>query len=247
MLSTSPMKLKLSCLILALAFPSVPGVAQAAKPEDLEQLMHNKQCNGCDLSQADLSNQDLSGAQLVGANLNGANLVNTDLSGANLTKASVVGANLAEVNLNQTILTETTFVYSNLARAKIRGARILNTDFQGANLAGVDFSQAQVRKSSFAGANIYSTAIPRSVQSNTTANSRPSTMPGSTINGILGLDGEDQTPLDITIDPVDSTLESGVTYRRRPRSFKVPAYIGTVQRSSVAGDKFHKELATRFD
>jgi uncharacterized protein YjbI with pentapeptide repeats len=155
-----------SCLLAVLAIPLFTGVAQAAKPKHLQQLLSTKQCNGCDLSGANLSNIDLSKAQLVGANLNMANLVNTNLSEANLTKASVVGANLGGANLRQTNLTEATFVYSNLAQAQMQGATLYKTDLQGANLANVELTGARISRSSFTNANIYQAKLPGSVNAN---------------------------------------------------------------------------------
>jgi uncharacterized protein YjbI with pentapeptide repeats len=230
------MNLKLSFVLVALTISPLAGMAQAAKPEDLEKLTDSsKQCNLCDLSQADLSGMDLSGFQLVGANLNGANLVQTNLSGTNLSKASIVGANLAKADLSRSILTETTFVYSNLAGAKIQGAKIRNADFQGANLAAVNLSKSQIWNSTFAGANDYQVTLPRSRSVNFARSVRRN--PGSSDPHSLLLTGENQAPLEMTLEAVDSNLESGTPYRRRPRSFKVPAYIGTAQRSSIAGDR----------
>lgn len=113
----------------------------------------------------------------------------------------------------------------------MQSARIRGADFQGANLAEMDLSKSQVRHSTFAGANTYHVTLPRSVQRN---------IVGANANTPL-LNGENQAPLEITIESTDSTLEAGPSYRRRPRSFKVPAYIGTTQRSSIAGDKLHKD------
>jgi uncharacterized protein YjbI with pentapeptide repeats len=227
------MNLKISCLLTVLAIPYFEGMAQAANPNHVSQLLSDKQCNGCDLSQADLSSQDLSGVQLVGANLNGANLVGTNLSGANLTEASIVGANLATANLNKTNLTKTTFVYSNLAQTQMQGAKLLQTDFQGANLAGMDLSGSQIRKSSFARANSYGLKLPSSIRTTTTGlDSDGNTFAVYTLGSLLG---EGEAPRTVTIESGAETYESGTTYRRRIRKYAVPQWISTTQRSVPGG------------
>lgn len=231
------MNLKISCLLTVLTIPYLEGIAQAANPDHVSQLLSNKQCNGCDLSQADLSGQDLSGVQLVGANLNGANLVGTNLSGANLTKASIVGANLATANLNKTNLTKTTFVYSNLAQAQMQGANLFQTDFQGANLAGMDLSGSQIRKSSFAQANSYGLKLPSSVKVTATGSDADgNTFAVYTLGALLG---EGRAPRTVTVEGGGETYESGTTYRRRPRKYEVPSWMSITQRSVPGGGLFY--------
>lgn len=66
---------------------------------DIQQLLTTKQCQGCNLQQANLANVDLKGANLAGANLSGANL-----SGANLTGANIKGAILQGANIKNTVM-----------------------------------------------------------------------------------------------------------------------------------------------
>ena len=60
----------------------------------IQQLLATKQCQGCNLQQANLANVNLKGANLAGANLSGANLSGANLSGANIKGAILQGANI---------------------------------------------------------------------------------------------------------------------------------------------------------
>jgi uncharacterized protein YjbI with pentapeptide repeats len=251
--------LHFSCLLAVLAIPLFTGIAQAAKPKHLQQLLSTKQCNGCDLSGANLSNIDLSKAQLVGANLNMANLVNTNLSEANLTKASVVGANLSGANLRQTNLTEATFVYSNLAQAQMQGATLYKTDLQGANLANVDLTGARISRSSFTNANIYQAKLPGSVNANNNTFTR------ATLGKLNGDNGASISLETIEQDQDVLTNEAGgrdgvttnsgtqtqsgrgretvappaISRPRARRKHQVPDWVGVIQRSTAGGSHFH--------
>lgn len=81
-----------------------PMGAAAAKPMDavqknVERLLENRKCNGCDLHGADLKNaflynakisdSDMKGADLFGAIVHGADFRRTDLSGATWTNGRV--------------------------------------------------------------------------------------------------------------------------------------------------------------
>lgn len=236
------MNLKFSCLLAVVAAPLWVGVAQAANPDHVNRLQTDKQCNQCDLSGADLSGIDLSGAQLVGANLNTANLVNTNLSGANLTEASLVAANLAGANLRQANLTKTTFVYANLTRGQLQGATLFKTDLQGANLAEADLSGSKVSESSFTNANLYQIKLPASVtaSSGRTYDANGNTFSKATLVGLNG-DGAMVGRSVLTEGGVD-TYEAGGNpspTRSRRRSYKIPAWIGIVQRSTAGASRFY--------
>jgi uncharacterized protein YjbI with pentapeptide repeats len=225
------MKLKISMVLAAIAFPCVAGGAWAFDEAQLKQLTETKQCNGCDLSEADLANLDLEGAQLVGANLNAANLANANLRGANLTKASIVEANLANTNLRQTTLRETTFVYSNLAQVTMQGATLYGTDFQGANLNGLNLSDAKIEHTSFTNANLAGLKLPKTVKvlTDRAFDANSNTFTRSTL---YGLDGNGEIERRITSDGVTTTYELGGS-ARRARLYKIPAWIGKVQRSTA--------------
>jgi uncharacterized protein YjbI with pentapeptide repeats len=71
-----------------------------------------KECSGCDLSNASLNDLDLKKVNLAGANLEGALLMRSDLAGANLK-----GAKLTDARLDQVDLTKVSLVGVNLAKA----------------------------------------------------------------------------------------------------------------------------------
>jgi uncharacterized protein YjbI with pentapeptide repeats len=227
------MTFKISMVLAAIAFPCLAGGAWAFDEAQLKQLTETKQCNGCDLSEADLANLDLEGAQLVGANLNAANLANTNLRGANLTKASIVEANLANANLRQTTLSETTFVYSNLAQVTMEGATLYGTDFQGANLNGLNLSDAKIEWTSFANANLAGLTLPKTVKvvTDRAFDANHNTFTLDTRNKEK-LDGNGEIERRITSDGVTTTYELGGS-ARRARLYKIPAWIGKVQRSTA--------------
>lgn len=226
------MNLKSSIFLAFLALPLSINIVQAARPADLDQLSSGKQCNGCDLSQADLSGMNLTGYSLVGANLNGSNLVNTNLSGANLTKASIVGANLAGANFNDTNLSQTTFVYANLVRVQMQRAKLVQTDFQGANLAEMDLSDSQISRSSFAEANLYGLKLPSSLRVDGAGfDANGNTFSVSTLKSLSGEGGGSHT---VTIGGGVEVYESGNRARRR-RAYSIPDWMGTTQRSTAGG------------
>ena len=116
---------------------SLSSAVQAANYEDIRQLLANKQCPKCLLSNAglvmaELSGANLTGANLVGANLSRANLTGADLRGANLSGASLFGVNLSEAKLSGANLTGADLRNTYLMNAELKGANITGTNFQGA-------------------------------------------------------------------------------------------------------------------
>ena len=116
---------------------ALSNTVQAANYEDIRQLLANKQCPKCVLSNAglvmsDLSGANLSGANLVGANLSRANLAGADLRGANLSGASLFGVNLSEAKLSG----------ANLSGADLRNTFLMNAELKGANITGTNFQGA---------------------------------------------------------------------------------------------------------
>jgi hypothetical protein len=227
------MTFKISMVLAAIAVPCVASGAWAFDEAHLKQLIETKQCNGCDLGGADLANLDLSGAQLMSANLNAAHLANTNLRGANLTKASIVEANLANTNLRQTNLSETTFVHSNLAQVAMQGATLYGTDFQWANLNGANLSTATIEWTSFANANLVDLKLPRNIKviTDRTFDAYHNTFTLDTLKQRDG-DGDGEIERRITSDGVTNTYEVGGP-ARRARVYKIPAWIGKVQRSTA--------------
>lgn len=98
--------------------------------ESLQKLILTKECENCNLSQADLSGLDLSGARLSGAILGGAKLQGTNLEGADLQ-----GAYLSS-------LTPTSSIYADLSGANLKSANLGNANLFGANLSGADTTDA---------------------------------------------------------------------------------------------------------
>lgn len=113
--------------------------SQAARPEDVQQLLQTQACPGCDLSDADLSYAHLIGADLREANLQGANL-----EGANLEGADMTGADLRNARLFETYLTNASLNRSNLANADLTNAIAFHADTRGANLSNLTIAGAEI-------------------------------------------------------------------------------------------------------
>jgi len=125
---------------------SLPATAQAASNTDIANLLHNKKCSGCDLSNAglsgaDLSGADLSGANLVGANLSQAKLDRANLSGADLTDASLYGVNLMGAKLDKAKLTRT-----DLRNCYLTNVDLTTTNYKDAYLEGAIGIPAKIGK-----------------------------------------------------------------------------------------------------
>lgn len=134
--------LQVNAAVLAIGLIGALGgaaPANAAKPEDVQQLLQTSECPGCDLSGADLSFAHLIGADLREANLEGANLEGANLEGADLT-----GANLQNTRLYKTYLTNASLNRSNLANADLRSAIAFHADTRGANLSNLNIADAQI-------------------------------------------------------------------------------------------------------
>ncbi len=111
--------------------------AHAENPDQVQQLLSTKECQGCDLSRAGLVLARLTGANLNQANLAGANLSQAILSGANLSGANLAGASLYGADLGG----------ANLAGADLSGA-----DLRGAFLSGADLTGARMANAALQGA-----------------------------------------------------------------------------------------------
>lgn len=121
-------------LVLALIL-SAP--AAAADLLDLERLLEQGRCSGCELQDADLvhaelQQADLRGAHLGGANLSRASLRQADLNGADLRQAVLLGADLSGADL--------------------RGADLSGADLRQADLTGARLDQAALSSSHWDGA-----------------------------------------------------------------------------------------------
>ena len=114
----------ISCLTCFASF-FLPCVSHAFKQSDLDKLLATKECQWCDLHDADITGTKLPGAQLSGANLSGARLSGADLSGANLSAAYLRNTDLSGANLSNAYLD----------KANLTGAEMKDANMSGANLS----------------------------------------------------------------------------------------------------------------
>ncbi len=131
--------LALAILLAPIAFSRA---IQAAESAQVAQLLRYRDCQFCDLSNANLSGKFLKRAALQGANLSGANLGNAYLpkailAEANLQTAYLVKANLRDVDLRSANLQGARLAQADLRNAYLRSANLENADLTGANLGGV--------------------------------------------------------------------------------------------------------------
>jgi len=123
-------------IVLLVSTFSFSTTAQAAKSEDVRQLLATKNCQNCDLSGAGLVMSDLSGADLRGANLSGANLSRANLSGADLRDADLSGAGLFGANLSGAKLAGVNLLGADLRNTYLVNAQLTDVDVNTANLQG---------------------------------------------------------------------------------------------------------------
>lgn len=105
-------------VLVAFFIGLVPVSSSAFVPEDLERLIKQKNCPGCDLRGADLRGVDLSNAKLEGINM--------------------MGANLEGVNLEHATLDDAGLEKANLRNAKLHGASLDHATLDDAVLVGAD-------------------------------------------------------------------------------------------------------------
>jgi uncharacterized protein YjbI with pentapeptide repeats len=86
--------------LLTLAiFVGVYGALFASRQDHVQRLLETRECQGCDLSNANLERLNLEGVNLAEANLEGASLRGSKLGGANLQRTNLRRANLEQVDL----------------------------------------------------------------------------------------------------------------------------------------------------
>jgi uncharacterized protein YjbI with pentapeptide repeats len=150
---------------------SIASEAEFAS-SDRGQLIREKRCLSCNLSNQNFAKANLSGAvvpqsSLIGVNFANANLTlaifqDSDLSGANLSRANLqraafYGAKLLRTNLAGANLSQAKLTYAKLNGASLRDANLSNTDLKfaeiqqgdlrSANLTGADLSNADLSHS----------------------------------------------------------------------------------------------------
>ncbi|MBV8885718.1 MAG: pentapeptide repeat-containing protein [Chroococcidiopsidaceae cyanobacterium CP_BM_RX_35] len=121
---------------------------------DLQKLLKDKKCIGCDLSNVNVTNTNLSGADLAGANLTGANLSGANLTGADLTdiilnKSKRFESNKRQVNFTNANLTGANLTGANLTGVNLTGANLTAANLTGANLAGAIFNKSKYIKNNY--------------------------------------------------------------------------------------------------
>ena len=104
----------------------ISDFSYAFNEADLARLLSTKQCQWCNLHDADLSGAQLSGAQLSNASLTSARLTNANLSRTNLSGAFLMNANLTGAKL----------IDAFLVNANLSNANLTDADFSGADLSG---------------------------------------------------------------------------------------------------------------
>ena len=97
-------------MIVAGVFVTSSAGSYAFDAASLEKLKATKECQACDLTNADLSKANLKGAKLMEAKLNGANLERANLTGAQLYFADLTGANIKGTKFSGAQLTNATWV-----------------------------------------------------------------------------------------------------------------------------------------
>jgi uncharacterized protein YjbI with pentapeptide repeats len=95
--------------------------------QNLEKLLDENRCYGCNLIGVNLNGENLDSADLEGANLSEAILTNTDLKdanlkGVNLSKANLAGANLSGADMYKANLTEADLTNTNLEKVLLDDA-----------------------------------------------------------------------------------------------------------------------------
>ena len=133
----------------------IPPQNIAAPPPTPEEqslawkVLATKECQQCNLRQAELPGGDLAKASLQGANLMGANLKGAIfngamLQGAILDYAKLQGARLTGARLEGASLVGANLKGADLTRANLRGADLRNANLEGANLKGVNLEGANL-------------------------------------------------------------------------------------------------------
>lgn len=116
---------------------NIGSIAQAANLDHIRQLLSTKQCQNCDLQNANLVMANLQSAVVIGANFQSANLSRANFAGADLRNAKLAGSSLNGANFGG---------------ANLTGADLRNTDLRGAILSGAILTQAQLEGAALQGA-----------------------------------------------------------------------------------------------
>lgn len=103
-------------------------VSESPVQQNIEILLDENRCYGCNLEGADLSGRNLGEADLEGANLKGANLQGVDLEEANLKGSDLSGADLRHADLRRADLYKANLTKANLTDAKLEETLLDDAD-----------------------------------------------------------------------------------------------------------------------
>lgn len=120
--------------------PDRPGTGNTDYDEEqLKHFISTRECNGCNLSNANLSHRELYNVSLINANLDGAKFEFTEFMKSNVHGASF---NLASFSYSE-------FDSSDFSNTNFTGSSIISTHFSASNFTGANFSSATLRGSDF--------------------------------------------------------------------------------------------------
>jgi tetratricopeptide (TPR) repeat protein len=122
--------------LFMLTVTAMVAPAHAEDLRDIQTLMEEDACPGCDLSGSGFVYTDLSGVDLRNADLSNANFNQADLSNANLSGADLTGAVLVNANLTGADLSNADLTGANLREAYLTGANLDGAILDGAQLWG---------------------------------------------------------------------------------------------------------------
>jgi len=173
----------------------LPEQVGAYDESDLKKLKETKECNKCDLKEADLTKAILFKANLTEANLTKAKLKEAKLGNANLTKAILFRAKLSKAELNGATLED-----ADLSKANLKDANLNRANLTGSNLTETKLRRAQLKYANLTGANL------------TGANLKDANLEGADLTG-ANLEGADLTGanlIDISIDETALATNSSI-------------------------------------
>ncbi len=111
---------------------------------DIDKLLKDEECIGCDFSNADLSGKDLSAFDMSKSNFTGANLSNS-----NLFMADVQSCDFRNANLENTIFWKANLSFSNFVNTKAKGINLKGVNLESATIDNSDFSYSISWKAHF--------------------------------------------------------------------------------------------------
>jgi len=145
--------MKFITLILGLVI-FIGGTAMAFDPTHVQRVKSKRDCQQCDLSNANLAGADLRGVNLANGWMRSANLKGANLAGAILSYANLTGANLEGANLRGADVYGAMLMGANLRNAVFDEADLSEADFGPGKSGGKQFGKADVAGATFDGASL---------------------------------------------------------------------------------------------